>query len=153
MIAEGGIEVSFLIFFRINVGILLGPMLLFKLRVCIKSYFIWSCWCHEEWFCIWVFTVIRKIPLCWWYVFLEFFANCCKVIIKIFCNFFWLTYSSVFYEKTIQFPCIGFWFTIDYFIDPNPNALQFLLLSSKYVLYWDSWLFFRRSTIMVRYFL
>ena len=37
MIAERGIEISFLIFFRTEVGMLLGPVLLFKLRVCIKS--------------------------------------------------------------------------------------------------------------------
>ena len=37
MIAEREIEISFLIFFRIDVGLLLGPVLLFKLRVCLKS--------------------------------------------------------------------------------------------------------------------
>ena len=37
MIAKRGIEISFLIFFRIDVGMLLGPVLLFALRVCIKS--------------------------------------------------------------------------------------------------------------------
>ena len=37
MIAERGIETSFLISFRIDVGMLLGPVLLFKLTVCIKS--------------------------------------------------------------------------------------------------------------------
>ena len=37
MIAERGIETSFLIFFRIDVSMLLGPVLLFELRVCIKS--------------------------------------------------------------------------------------------------------------------
>ena len=37
MIAERGIEISFLIFFSIDVGMLLGPGLLFELRVCIKS--------------------------------------------------------------------------------------------------------------------
>ena len=38
MIAERGIEISFLIFFRIDVGMLLGPVLLLGMRVCIKSY-------------------------------------------------------------------------------------------------------------------
>ena len=33
MIAEKGIEISFLIFFRIDVAMLLGPVLLFKLRI------------------------------------------------------------------------------------------------------------------------
>ena len=37
MIAEREIEISFLIFFRIDVGMLLGPVVLFELRVCIKS--------------------------------------------------------------------------------------------------------------------
>ena len=37
MIAERGIEISFLTLFRIDVGMLLGPVLLFELRVCIKS--------------------------------------------------------------------------------------------------------------------
>ena len=37
MIAERGIEISFLIFFKIDVGMLLGPVLLLELRVCIKS--------------------------------------------------------------------------------------------------------------------
>ena len=37
MIAERGIEISFLIFFRTDVSMLLGPVLLFELRVCIKS--------------------------------------------------------------------------------------------------------------------
>ena len=36
MIAERGIEISFLIFCKIDVGRLLGPVLLFELRVCIK---------------------------------------------------------------------------------------------------------------------
>ena len=36
MIAERGIEISLLIFFRIDVGMLLDPVFLFKLRVCIK---------------------------------------------------------------------------------------------------------------------
>ena len=85
-------------------------------------YFFWSCLCQEERFCNWVFQVIRKISLCCWYVFLEFLAYWCNVIIKIFCNIFWLTYSFAVYEMTIRFPCIGFWFTIDYFIDPIPNC-------------------------------
>ena len=38
MIAERGTEISFLIFFRIDMGMLLGPVLLLELRVCIKSY-------------------------------------------------------------------------------------------------------------------
>ena len=37
MIAKPGLEISFLIFFRIDVGMLLGPVLLFELMVCIKS--------------------------------------------------------------------------------------------------------------------
>ena len=37
MIAERGIEISFLIFFKIDEGMLLGPVLLLELRVCIKS--------------------------------------------------------------------------------------------------------------------
>ena len=37
MMAERGIEISFLIFFKIGLGMLLGPMLLLKLRVCINS--------------------------------------------------------------------------------------------------------------------
>ena len=36
MIVERGIEISFLIFCKIDVGMLLGPVLLFELRVCIK---------------------------------------------------------------------------------------------------------------------
>ena len=36
MIAEKGIEISFLIFCKIDVGMLLGPVLLFELKVCIK---------------------------------------------------------------------------------------------------------------------
>ena len=80
MIAMRGIEVSFLIFFKIDVSMLLrsSAFIIELMRVCITTdqvrYFFWSCWCHEERFCIWVFKVIRKIPLCWWYVFLEFFA-------------------------------------------------------------------------------
>ena len=37
MIAEREIEISFLIFFRTDMGMLSGPVLLFELRVCIKS--------------------------------------------------------------------------------------------------------------------
>ena len=37
MIAERGIEILFIIFFRIDVGMPLGPVLLFELRVYIKS--------------------------------------------------------------------------------------------------------------------
>ena len=37
MIAERGIGISFLIFFRIDVGMLLGPVHLFEVRVCINS--------------------------------------------------------------------------------------------------------------------
>ena len=38
MIAEReGIEISFLIFFRIDMGMLLGPVILFGLSVCMKS--------------------------------------------------------------------------------------------------------------------
>ena len=38
MIAEReGIEISFLIFFRIDMGMLLGPVNLFGLSVCMKS--------------------------------------------------------------------------------------------------------------------
>ena len=37
MIAERGIEISFLIFFRIDVSMLLLPVLLFEMRVFIKS--------------------------------------------------------------------------------------------------------------------
>ena len=36
-IAERGIEISFLIFLKIDVGMLLAPVLLLELRVCIKS--------------------------------------------------------------------------------------------------------------------
>ena len=36
-IAERGIEISFLSFFRTDVGMLLGPVLLFELRLFIKS--------------------------------------------------------------------------------------------------------------------
>ena len=36
MIVERGIEISCLIFCKIDVGMLLGPVLLFELRVCIK---------------------------------------------------------------------------------------------------------------------
>ena len=37
MIAERGIEISFLILFKIDLGMLLGPVLLLEWRVCIKS--------------------------------------------------------------------------------------------------------------------
>ena len=37
MITEREIEISFLIFFRIDMGMLLGPALLLELRVSIKS--------------------------------------------------------------------------------------------------------------------
>ena len=37
IIAERGIEISFLIFFRIDMGMLLGPVVLLELSVCIKS--------------------------------------------------------------------------------------------------------------------
>ena len=37
MIGERGIEISYLIFFKIDVGMMLGPLLLLELRVCIKS--------------------------------------------------------------------------------------------------------------------
>ena len=40
MIALRGIEISFLIFLRIDVGMLLGPVLLLELRVCIKLYIL-----------------------------------------------------------------------------------------------------------------
>ena len=94
-------------------------------------YFLWSFWCHEERFCIWVFKVIRKIPRCLWYVFLEFFAYCSKVIIEMFWNIFWLTYSSAVYEKTVRFPCLDFWFTIDYFIGPVPNCFTIFCVIFK----------------------
>ena len=64
-------------------------------------YFFWNSWCHEERFCLWVFKVIRKIPIYWWYVFLEFFAYSCKVIIEMFCNIFWLTYKSQGFTQAI----------------------------------------------------
>ena len=37
MIAERGIEISSLILFKIDLGMLLGPVLLLEQRVCIKS--------------------------------------------------------------------------------------------------------------------
>ena len=37
MNAERGIEISFLIFFKIDMSMLLDPVLLLELRVCIKS--------------------------------------------------------------------------------------------------------------------
>ena len=37
MIGKRGMEISFLIFFRIDVGMLLGPLHLFEMKVCIKS--------------------------------------------------------------------------------------------------------------------
>ena len=37
MIAKRRTEISFLIFFRTEMGMLLGPVLLFELRVCIRS--------------------------------------------------------------------------------------------------------------------
>ena len=57
IIAMRGIEVSFLIFFKIDVGMLLRfRAFITELRVCITTdqvrYFFWSCWCHEERFCI-----------------------------------------------------------------------------------------------------
>ena len=36
LIAKRGIEISFLIFFKIDVGMVLSPVLLLELRVCIK---------------------------------------------------------------------------------------------------------------------
>ena len=39
-IAERGIEISSLIFFRTNVGMLLGPVLIFKLRVVSSQIFL-----------------------------------------------------------------------------------------------------------------
>ena len=131
LIAEREIEISFLIFFRIDMGMLLGPVHLFELRICVKSDISSGVWCQEEWFCNWVLKVIRKIPLCWWYVFLEFLAYWYKVIIEMFCNIFWLTYSFAVYEKTIRFLCIGFWFTIDYFIVPIPNCFTISFIVFK----------------------
>ena len=37
MIAERGVEISLLIFFKIDVGMLLGPVLLLEMKVCIMS--------------------------------------------------------------------------------------------------------------------
>ena len=37
MIAERGIEISFLSFFRIDMSMLLDPVLLLELMICIKS--------------------------------------------------------------------------------------------------------------------
>ena len=133
-IAETGIEISFLSFFRTDVGMLLGRVLLFELSLYQVRYFFGRYWWHKERFYIWVFKVIRKIPLCWWHVFLESFAYWCKVIIKMFCNIFWLTCSSAVYEKTIQFPCIDFLFPIITSLIPFQTALPFLMLSSKYFL-------------------
>ena len=69
------------------------------------------------------FRFLRSLEkfLSWWYVFLQFFAYWCKLITEIFCNIFWLQYSSTVYNKTIQFLRFHFWFTIDYCTDLIPN--------------------------------
>ena len=127
MIAERGIEISFLSFFRIDMSMLLGPVLLLELRISIKSDISSGVVGVMKNDSALSFKVIRKISVCWWYESLEFFAYWCKVIIKMFCNIFWLTYSSAVYEKTIRFPCIDFWFSVDFFIDlvSNPSLIPY----------------------------
>ena len=120
MIAERRIKISFLISFRIDVGMLLGSVLLFELRVCIKSDISSGViGVMKNGFAFAFFKVIRKIPLCWCLCFWSSLLT--NVIIKMFCNIFWLTYSSAVYERTIRFPCIDFRF-IDYFNDLVSNC-------------------------------
>ena len=128
MIAERGTEIWFLIFFWIDMGMLLGPVLLLELRVCIKlaiSSGDVGVMKNDS-----TFGFLR-LPekflfvngMCFWSSLL-IDVKC----IQMFCNIFWLTNSSAIYEKKIQFPCLDFWFTIDYFIDPVPNCFT---ISSK----------------------
>ena len=110
MIAERGIEISFLIFFRIDMGMLLGPVLLFKLRVCIKSdIFFGVVGVMKNDSAFGFRRLSEKFLFVGGICFLSsLLIDAYSLVIKMFCNIFWLTYSSAVYEKTIRFPCIDF---------------------------------------------
>ena len=103
MIAMRGIEVSFLIFFKIDVGKVqcfyyrtewgfVSPLIKSNISSGVvgvmKNDSAFKFLRLSEKF----FSVGR--------MFLEFFAYWCKVIIEMFCNIFWLTHTSAIYEKT-----------------------------------------------------